>query len=96
MENQGNERDDSVQGRKKSMTTKMHPYGGSHALTVPAYVKKALNIDESTELEIELKDGGFFVKPIKKQESNVDQEFLDFLKQSDDTYGEATRRLVDR
>ncbi|MBM7634222.1 hypothetical protein [Geomicrobium sediminis] len=78
------------------MTTKMHPYGGSHALTVPAYVKKALNIDESTELEIELKDGGFFVKPINKQETGVDQEFLDFLEQSGETYGDATRRLVDR
>lgn len=74
----------------------MHPYGGSSAVTVPAYIKKALNIDETTDLKVELKDNGFMFTPVKVDETENDQDFINFLKETDEQYGNATKRLIDK
>ncbi|GIO23773.1 hypothetical protein [Oceanobacillus sp. J11TS1] len=80
------------------MTVKMHRYGGSSAVIVPAYIKKALGIDETTELEVELKENGFMFTPVSKKEAALesDQDFINFLKETDQQYGDVTRRLVDK
>ncbi|QQK78028.1 AbrB/MazE/SpoVT family DNA-binding domain-containing protein [Salicibibacter cibarius] len=77
------------------MATKIHPYGGTYAMTIPAHVRKILDIDEDTELEIDIQDGGFFVKPVKEHQT-FDDDFLKFLKETDEKYGETMRNLVDR
>lgn len=80
------------------LTVKMHRYGGSSAVIVPSYIKKALGIDETTELEVELKDDGFMFTPVQNKETalETDQDFINFLKETDHEYGNVTRRLVDK
>ncbi|WP_176764729.1 AbrB/MazE/SpoVT family DNA-binding domain-containing protein [Natribacillus halophilus] len=77
------------------MTTKIHPYGGTYAMTIPAHVRRVLDIDEDTELEIDIQGDGFFVKPVKEKQT-LDDDFLRFLKETDEKYGETMRNLVDR
>lgn len=73
------------------MSVKVHKWGNSSAVPVPAYVREKLGIYNGSEVEIEVRDNEMVVKPVEKNE-----DLADLIEETMAEYDTVFKNLVDR
>lgn len=78
------------------MTVKVHKWGNSSAVPVPAFVKEKLGIKNGSEVEIEVTNDAMIVKLVEDNREEIDPTFVKFLEENSSKYETVYKNLVDR
>lgn len=73
------------------MPVKVHKWGNSSAVPVPAHVKEALGLYNGAEVEIEVEGDKMIVKPVKEED-----ELTQLIEETISEYDTAFKNLIDR